>query len=189
MVTSEEYEEFAGPDVVDLLHERHERIREAFTDVVAAEGTGKVALFDELVTLLAVHEAVEQELIQPLSERISPVMGAVDIRRMEEASLVDALARLSGMDVEDDAFDAQLIGVARVVTMHVQAEEHEELPRLREALPPRELRALAELMISAESIARTHVCEVQPEVRTPDPVGPLGIFATLHDVMRRANRP
>ena len=137
-MTSAQHEESAGgPDVVDLLHELHEQLRDAFTDVVTAEGAGKAELFDELITLLAVHDAVEREVIHPLAERVTPA-SAVGTRLTEEADIEDALARLSSMAVEDEAFDVELIGVARVVTMHVQSVEREDLPRCGRRFPPRD---------------------------------------------------
>ena len=191
MMRSQPDEESAGGrDVVDLLHVRNERLRDVFTEVVTAEGADKAALFDELITLLAVHEAVERELIHPLVERSTgPLASAVVTRMMEETNVVDALARLSSMDVEDEAFDIELLGVARVVAMHVQAEERDELPRLREALPVEELRALAETLLAAESTAISRASAIQPDARSPEDLGPLAVFQALQEAMRRASRP
>jgi hypothetical protein len=190
MMRSQPDEESAGGrDVVDLLHVRNERLRDVFTEVVTAEGAGKAALFDELITLLAVHEAVERELIHPLVERSTGPLSAVVTRMMEETNVVDALARLSSMDVEDEAFDIELLGVARVVAMHVQAEERDELPRLRAALPVEELRALAKTLLAAESTAISRASAIQPDARSPEDLGPLAVFQALQEAMRRASRP
>ena len=188
-MTSAQHEESGdGPDVVDLLHELHEQLRDAFTDVVTAEGADKAALFDELITLLAVHDAVEREVIHPLAERVTPA-SAVGTGLMEEADIEDALARLSSMAVEDEAFDVELIGVARVVTMHLQSEERENLPRLREALPPRGC-ALSPRRCSQRSRLRTASARaIHPDVRSPDEVGPHRVLQALRDAMRRTNRP
>ena len=55
-------------DVLDLLHERHEQLLDLFTEVVTAEGPERSARFDELITLLAVHEAVEREHTRTLGQ-------------------------------------------------------------------------------------------------------------------------
>ena len=190
MMTSEQHEGPAGGrDVVDLLHERHEQLVDAFTDVVTAEGADKAALFDELITLLAVHEAVERELILPLADRVGPRTPAAGVRLMEEANVVDALARLSAMAVEDEAFDVQLTAVARVVALQLQAEEREELPRLRKALSAERLSALADTLLEAETVAISRASAIQPDARSRDDVGPIGVLRALQDAIRRADRP
>lgn len=188
MTSAQHGESADGPDVVDLLHELHEQLRDAFTDVVTAEGADKAALFDELITLLAVHDAVEREVIHPLAERVTPE-SAVGTGLTEESDIEDALARLSSMSVEDEAFDVELIGVARVVTVHVQSEERENLPLLREALPPEMLHALAETLLTAQSIATARARAIHPDVRSPDEVGPHRVLQALRDAMRGTNRP
>ena len=186
MMMSEQHE--AGPaggrDIVDLLHERHEQLVDAFTDVVTAEGADKAALFDELITLLAVHEAVERELILPLAERVGPRSPAAGVRLMDEANVLEALARLSAMAVEDDEFDVQLTAVARVVALRLQVEEREELPRLREALPTECLSALADTLLEAESVAISRASAIQSDARPRDDVGPIGVLRALQDAIR-----
>ena len=176
-------------DVVDLLHERHEQLLDLFTEVVTAEGPERSALFDELITLLAVHEAVEREMIRPLAERVGPLAPAAGTRLMAEADAVDALVRLSDMAVDDEAFDLQLTRLARVVAMQIRVEEREELPRLRKALSSERLIALAETLRAAESGAILRASDIQPDVRPPEDLGPIAVFHALQDAMRRAVRP
>ena len=121
MITSEHSEESGDRrDVVDLLHERHEQLLDLFTEVVTAEGPERSALFDELITLLAVHEAVEREMIRPLAERVGPPAPAAGTRLTPEADVVDALVRLSDIAVGDEAFDLHLTRLARVVAMQIR---------------------------------------------------------------------
>lgn len=190
MTSNHQDQELAGGDIVDLLRERHEQIRDAFADVIAAEGPVKAALFDELVTTLAVREAVAQELIRPVVELQRPVVSAVRTGpAAEEPEIMSQLSGLSTMDVDDDEFDAELIGVARIVTLHIEAQERDDLPLLRRSLPDRELTALAELMLSAETIATASAGAIQTENTSPDVLGPRRVFAALGNTIRRANRP
>jgi hypothetical protein len=97
MVASKDQDQdLAGRDIVDLLHERHAQICGAFAAVIAAEGPVEAALFDELVTSLAVREAVAQELIRRRVERQGPVSSAVRTGPAEETEVMTHLARLAG---------------------------------------------------------------------------------------------
>lgn len=190
MVTSNDQDQdFAACDIVDLLHERHEQISDAFSDVIDAEGRVKAALFDELVTTLAVREAVAQELIRPIVQRVGPTTSASRSRPVEQTEIINCLSRLSSMDVGDDDFDTELIGVARIVTLDIEALERDDLPLLRRSLPADELNALAELQRSAETIAKASARAIRTESTAPDALGPRDVYAALGDTIRRANRP
>ncbi|HYN55717.1 MAG TPA: hypothetical protein VES03_00830 [Motilibacterales bacterium] len=143
---------------MDLLHERNEQIRHALAKVIAADGPVKATLFGELVTILAAREAVVQELKGPLVERQGLVTSAVDTGPAEQTAVISGLSLVSGLDVEGDDFDGALIKIARIVTLHIAAKERHDFPLLRRSLPAEELHALAEVLISAETItsARAH---------------------------------
>lgn len=147
-------------DIVDLLHERNEQIRHAFANVIGAEDSVKAALFDELVAILAGREAVAHELIGPLVERHGPVTTAVHTGPMEQTEVMSGLSLLSSMNVKDDSFEVELIGVARKVTLHIAAKERQDFPLLRSSLPAAELHALAEVLLAAETITRARVTAI-----------------------------
>lgn len=187
MVTSNDQDQDPGGyDIVDLLHERHEQIRDAFADVVAAEGEAKAALYHDLVTSLAVREAVAQELIRPLVESQGQARSEGTAGRAQEA---EVMSRLASMDVEDSDFDAKLIGVAQKVTLRIEAQERDDLPLLRRSLPAGELRALARVLRSAETIARSSAGAGQAEETSPDAFGLRDAYAALADTIRRVERP
>jgi hypothetical protein len=52
-------------DVVDLLLDQHRVIRELCDEISAAGATDREEPFRSLLRLLAVHEAVEEELVHP----------------------------------------------------------------------------------------------------------------------------
>ena len=189
VASNDQDQDRAGYDIVDLIHERHAQICDAFAAVIAAEGPVKAALFDELVTSLAVREAVAQELIRPLVEDQGPVRSSVTTGLEEQTERMSHLSRLSSMAVEDANFDVELIGVARAVTLDIEAQERDDLPLLRRSLPAGELRALAELLVSAETIARASAGAIQTEITSPDTLGPREVFAALGATIRGANRP
>ena len=168
MTLNDQDQDFVGCDIVDLLHERNEQIRRALAKVIAAEGPVKATLFDELVTILAAREAVVQELKGPLVERQGLVKSAVDTGPAEQTEVMSGLSLVSGLDVEGDDFDVALIKVARIVTLHIAAKERHDFPLLRRSLPAEELHALAEVLISAETITSARPTVLRTAVPSPD---------------------
>ena len=188
MTSNDQDQDVVGSDFVDLLQERNEQIRHAFANVIAAEGPAKAALLDELVTILAVGEAVVQELVRPLVERQGPARSAAHTGPAEQTEVISGLSLLSRMDVEDDKFDVELIGVARKVTMHIEAQERDDLPLLRRSLPAEELHALVELLLSAETTAGASALAIETEITSPDALVPRDVFAALRHTIHGTNR-
>jgi Hemerythrin HHE cation binding domain len=85
-------------DVITILLEQHQRIRELFTDVKRAEGSRKQQAFDELRILLAVHETAEEMVLRPVScqDAGAAVAGA---RNQEEREATRMLAVLEARGV------------------------------------------------------------------------------------------
>lgn len=190
MMTSNDRGSLAGRDIVDLVHQRNEQLRQAFATLLAADGPAKATLFDELVTILAVREAVAQELIRPSVVRPGPVAPAEHIRTAEQQpEVVTGLSLLSSMDVEDDTFDAEMTGVARRVILHLDTQERVDLPLLRRSLPAEELHALAGVLLCAEAVAGAPASAVQTETTSPDALGMRDVLGALGEMCRGAKRP
>ncbi|HEX6886460.1 MAG TPA: CBS domain-containing protein [Candidatus Nanopelagicales bacterium] len=179
-------------DVVDVILERHAQIKQAFTDVMDVVGDERQRRFDELVRLLAVHEAVEEELIHPLAQdRIQDGDETVGARLAEEAQAKRALARLHDLGVEHPDFEDGLMNLAVDVLAHAEAEERDELPALREAVPAAQLQALSRLWTAAEALAPTRPHPRVGEIGLANLVAgpPLMVFDRIRDAIRAANRP
>jgi hypothetical protein len=67
--------------------------------------------------------------------------------------------------------------VARIVTLHMDVQERDDLPLLRGSLPAGGLHALAELLLSAETIARASASAIQTELTSPDALGLRDVYA------------
>lgn len=120
-------------DVVRVLVEQHDLIRQSFTQVRAATGAARAVAFSDLAHLLAVHEALEEELLRPVTVEI----GELDIARArlsEELRAESVLARCKGLDAESDEFELALGQLEAAVLDHAGMEEAEELPALLAAV-------------------------------------------------------
>jgi hemerythrin superfamily protein len=129
-------------DVVDLLVAQHARIEELFLLVGASAEEVRRDAFAELVRLITVHEAAEQELVHPLA-RADGGEAMVDDRLREEQQSNDVLAHLVEAGVGHPTFDTALLVLREAVLTHSRNEEQFEFPHLRDHLPDDDLRALA----------------------------------------------
>jgi hemerythrin superfamily protein len=178
----------AQQDVVDLLLQQHNRIRELLAAVQGGQGAAKRDAFEDLVRLLAVHESAEEQVVHPRARKAG-ADGAdriVQERLNEEHEAKQVLARLYDMGVDHPDFDGQFGTFAEAVAAHAAHEEVDEFPRLREAVPPERLRRMAGAVKMAESMAPTRPHPAAGE----SPAGnmlvgpPMAIFDRARDQMR-----
>ncbi|HSX68928.1 hemerythrin domain-containing protein [Nocardioides sp.] len=118
--------------VTDLLHEQHQHINELFDRVLAAPNPArKQETFEELRRYLAVHETAEELVTHPIARAGVDGSTVVDDRVAEEDMLKGLLAELDDIEVEDAAFDQKLENLHVQVRQHIEYEEREEFPLLR----------------------------------------------------------
>jgi hypothetical protein len=176
-------------DAVDVLLAQHERIKAMFGEVPAASGQHKQDLFEDLVRLLAVHEAAEAELVHPLSRRDNAAGDAVvDARLAEEQQAKRDLADLYEMGTADPRFDAGLVRLQQAVLAHAEHEQQEEFPALRRAIPAEQLTTLAGRVLTAEKIAPTRPHPHSPSSATGNLIvgPPIAVFDRIRDAIRDA---
>lgn len=120
-------------DVVRVLVEQHDLIRESFAQVRAAAGAARGVAFSDLAHLLGAHEALEEEFLRPVTVEI----GELDVARArlsEELRAESVLARCKGLDAESEDFALALGQLQAAVLDHAGMEEAEELPAVLAAV-------------------------------------------------------
>jgi hemerythrin superfamily protein len=142
-------------DVVDLLRAQHGRIRDLFDEVMQSEGKERERSFRELVTLLAIHETAEEEIVHPAARRLPGGDGIVDDRLAEEREAKELLSELDGMDIDDPRFMKSLDKLRMDVLTHARAEERYEFDRLKVEFSPKQLKGFAVAVRAAEASAPT----------------------------------
>jgi hemerythrin superfamily protein len=175
------------PDVVDLLLAQHTEIEALFDEVLTALGEHKRERFQDLVRLLAVHEAAEEELIHPrIRVEVDAAGPVVDQRLHEEQAAKRELARLYDLGTDHADFDRGLTALAKDVLTHAAREEQDEFPYLRGALSTEELGRLAGALRAAQSLAPTRPHPSVPPSALANVVAgpPLAVFDRIRDAIR-----
>lgn len=140
-------------NLLELLIEQHIRIDALFGRVARTGGEDRRAHFGELVRLISSHEVVAEEVVHPLSRRLDPDGHLADRLLDEERRISDALADT----VREDAADgrAEVDDALRdMVNAHARYEERAEFPRVRDAVPPADLRQMGAVVRVAEEAAQ-----------------------------------
>src|SRR3954468_8536380 len=141
-------------DVVDVLLEQHQQIKDLFARIPMFTGEQKRDLFNELVRLLAVHEAAEEQVVHPAARRTAGD-AVVEARLQEEDEAKQALADLYDLGIDASDFDEKLETLAVDVIAHATNEEQQEFMTLRAEQSPERLRRMAGAVRAAEAIAPT----------------------------------
>jgi len=90
----------AGNDIISVLLEDHQEVRQLLTRVASATGDAKKTAFQELVSELARHETAEEEVLYPAVRRsVDGGDDLADARREEEHKGERLLADLEKRDV------------------------------------------------------------------------------------------
>jgi hemerythrin superfamily protein len=154
-------------DAITLLKDDHKTVEALFKrfekagDQAYAE---KRAVVDRIIEELSVHAAVEEQLFYPVTRATVPDTEDVALESLEEHHIVKwVLAELEKMSPEDERFDAKVTVLMENVRHHVEEEEQEYFPMVRDELGRNALNDLGDAMESAKRIAPTH-----PHPRSPD---------------------
>ena len=143
-------------DVVRILMEQHREIRELCNAMsVTMSSDQKSVVFDNLRSLVAVHEAAEEAVVRPRT-LLTAGEAVVDQRNAEERGLTQALADLESCDIDSTEFDDHFAEFAQAMDEHNNAEESEEFARLLQACDSLERGRIGAMFLQAERLAPAH---------------------------------
>ncbi|HKE64115.1 MAG TPA: hemerythrin domain-containing protein [Micromonosporaceae bacterium] len=127
-------------DMVDVLLMQHDRIVCALDQVEANTGETRATALRSLVRLVDQHDAVEADVVHPLTIR-SVVDGDAIARTSatEEDRVKELLGRLGAMDVRSARFPDAFAFFRSMLARHLHREEAEEFMPLRAAVERRQL--------------------------------------------------
>jgi hypothetical protein len=144
-------------DVVELLLDQHRVIRELCEEVSSAAVADREQPFRSLLRLLAVHEAVEEELVHPyVKRRVAGTKDVVAERVEEEREFNRMLAALDALGPTNPGLDELFERFRTALIAQADKEESSEFAGIRTATRPAERSAMAAAVRLASSLAPTH---------------------------------
>lgn len=172
-------------DIVSLLVEDHDEVKQLFAQIDVAPISERGALFRQLTHELVVHEIGEEEIVYPRLRQIAAAEEAVaDARIAEEKEAEQLLAQLEDMDPASAEFMTKYTTLKHAVLQHATEEEKVVFPTLRANLSEQELLDLGALLKKAKAAAPTHPHPTAPH--TPPGNVLAGSMAAVMDKVRDA---
>jgi hemerythrin superfamily protein len=154
-------------DAITLLKADHKTVKLLFTKFTKLGDNAhksKRDVVDQIIEELSVHASIEELVFYPAVRK--EVEGADDdvLEALEEHHVAKwLLSELDGMDPTHERFDAKVKVLIESVKHHIEEEETQLFPEVRQALGRKHLQELGEELEKAKKVAPT-----RPHPRTPD---------------------
>jgi hemerythrin superfamily protein len=144
-------------DAIVLLKADHKEIRKTFREFQAAGQNATKAKGDlvaKMIELLTVHTYVENEVLYPEVRRLLPDLEDDVLESYEEHHVADVLCmELFALSPDAERFDAKTTVLIENVTHHIEEEEQEWFPKVRDGLGRKQLSQLGERLLEAKATA------------------------------------
>ena len=162
-------------DAITLLKDDHRTVEQLFKRFEQAGERAHVQkrqIVDRIIEELSVHAAIEEQVFYPVARATVPDTEDIALESLEEHHVVKwLLSELVDMDPAHERFDAKVTVLIENVRHHVEEEESEFFPKVRDQLGRNELAELGETLADAKKSAPT-----RPHPRMPD-AGPANVVA------------
>ncbi|MEV0354437.1 hemerythrin domain-containing protein [Nocardia sp. NPDC050697] len=137
-------------DAIVLLREDHKQIRKLFREFEKAgddANATKGRVIDKVIEALTVHTYIENEAMYPEVRKLVPELEDDILESYEEHHVADILVfELSLLKPEDERFTAKAKVLIENVDHHIDEEEQEWFPKVREALGRKQLQEIGARM-------------------------------------------
>jgi len=109
---------------------------------------------EKVIELLTVHTYIENEVMYPRVRALLPELEDDVLESYEEHHVADLLVmELMGMTYKDERFEAKSTVLIENVEHHIDEEEDEWFPKVREGLSRTQLREIGDELAAAKETA------------------------------------
>lgn len=147
-------------DVVDLILQDHEEMRRLIHQVRGAPAD-RAGILTLLTTLVSAHERAEESQVYPAVRQEASGADTVE-HSQQEHLLADRLMRdLAAHEPGSGEYDRIVTDLMDAITHHLDEEESDLLPRMRETMPAERLDSLGAAFLEARA---THLGEQATDI-------------------------
>jgi len=161
-------------DAIVLLKEDHREIRKLFRDFQSAgenASARKGQVVKRIIELLTVHTYIENEVMYPRVRELLPDLEDDVLESYEEHHVADLLvSELFAMKPTDERFDAKTTVLIESVTHHMEEEEQDWFPKVRDGLGRKALQDIGADMEKARKKAPRKPAQPSALKKTVDAV-------------------
>jgi hemerythrin-like domain-containing protein len=161
-------------DAIVLLKDEHKLIKKAFRDFEKAGEKAYAAkgkAVDRIIALLTAHTYIENEVMYPRVRELLPEVEDDVLESYEEHHVADVLVvELAAMKPTHERFVAKTTVLIENVEHHIDEEEQEWFPKVREGLGRKKLQEIGAEMVEARKKAPTRPSQPSALKKTVDAV-------------------
>jgi hemerythrin superfamily protein len=173
----------ANTDAITMLKDDHKTVEQLFKRFEKAGERAHVEkrnLVDRIIEALSMHAAIEEQVFYPVVRATVPGAEDLTLESLEEHHTVKwTLSELDSMSPEHERFDAKMTVLIENVRHHVEEEERELFPMVRNELGRDSLNDLGNVMAELRVSAPTHAHPRSPD--TPPQNLVVGVVAGVAD--------
>ncbi|WP_432844004.1 hemerythrin domain-containing protein [Dactylosporangium sp. CA-092794] len=138
-------------DAIVMLKDDHKTVKRLFKEFQANEdgpAAKKAKIVEQILAELTVHTYLENEVMYPEVRRLLPDLDEDVLESYEEHHVADVLClELSTMEPGDEHYNAKVTVLIENVTHHIDEEEQEWFPKVREGLGRHQLQEIGARML------------------------------------------
>ena len=151
MTTSDQH------DLVDKVIADHREVEQVFKEIEQHDAaSGRHELVEHAIAELVRHSVAEEEYLYPIVRRILPDGDTLANEKLKEHSDAEwVMKRIEGAYGDDQKFDELVAKLIEDFRRHIEAEERDLLPKLRDSCDAAELRKLGEKFEHSKRMAPT----------------------------------
>jgi hemerythrin superfamily protein len=153
-------------DVTNVLIDDHRAVEQVFGELESGTGSPEQrrALADHVIAELVRHSVAEEHYVYPAVRQWLPNGDELADRELSEHAEAEyTMKDLDGLDPTDSRFDQLLGQLISAIREHVEHEENDLFPRMREHVDQADLQTLGQQVVSAKESAPT-----RPHPSSPD---------------------
>lgn len=145
------------PDIVDDIITDHREVEEVFKEIEKDHTSeDQRDLVEHVIAELVRHSVAEEQYLYPTARRVLPDGDQIaDHELKEHAEAEEVMKEIEKTGMQGARFRELVDRLMGEIRHHIADEEHDLLPKLRDACDPAELRELGEKFESAKKTAPT----------------------------------
>ncbi|MCW2753750.1 MAG: hemerythrin [Marmoricola sp.] len=161
-------------DAIVLLKQDHQEMRKLFREFEKAgenAAARKGQIVSKVIELLTVHTYIENEVMYPRVRELLPELEDEILESYEEHHVADVLVmELAAMKPSHERFDAKTTVLIENVTHHMDEEEQEWFPKVRDGLGRKALQEMGADLLAAKKKAPRKPAQPSALKKTVDAV-------------------
>ncbi|SDZ29081.1 Hemerythrin HHE cation binding domain-containing protein [Micromonospora pattaloongensis] len=145
-------------DAIDFLISQHKEIRALFQkfqkNAETATPQQMQQMVDQINEALTVHTYLENECMYPITRQMCPGLESAVLESYQEHHVADVLAaELAEMSPDDERYAAKATVLMETMLHHIEEEETEWFPKVREGMDRKQLQEMGEQMAKMQQNA------------------------------------